>query len=109
VIVVGLTAIAPALGPHASGLAATFPVYVTVIAAFTHVHQGPAAAIDVLRGLLAGLFGTAAFFVVINLGIVRLGIGPAFALAIATTLALQAVALRWVRANGGGPVEPEPA
>jgi hypothetical protein len=108
-LVVGLTAIAPRLGPHVSGLVATFPVYVTVIAAFTQVHQGPAAAIDVLRGLLAGLFGTAAFYVTVHLALAQVGIAAAFGLAIAITLPIQVVALRLVRASASAPIEPEPA
>lgn len=108
-LVVGLTAIAPALGPHTSGLVATFPVYVSVMAVFTQRHQGPAAAVDVLRGLLAGLFGTAAFYVVIHLAVVPLGIAPAFLLATAITLVIQAIALRSVRGASRGPIEPESA
>ncbi len=108
-LVVGLTAIAPVLGPHTSGLVATFPVYVSVMAIFTQRHEGPAAAIDLLRGLLAGLFGTAAFYVVVHLAVVPLGIAPAFLLATAITLGIQAIALRFVRARSGGPIEPEPA
>lgn len=108
-LVVGLTAIAPALGPYTSGLVATFPVYVLVMAAFTQRQQGPAAAADVLRGLLAGLFGTAAFYVVIHLAVVPLGIAPAFLLATTITLGIQAIALRWVRGAARGPIQPEPA
>jgi hypothetical protein len=108
-LVVGLTAIAPRLGPQASGLIATFPVYVAVMAAFTQRQQGAPAAIDVLRGLLAGLFGTAAFYVVVHLAIMPMGIAPAFLLATAITLGIQAIALRRVRAMSPGPIEPEPA
>ncbi len=108
-LVVGLTAIAPVLGPHTSGLVATFPVYISVMAVFAQRHQGPAAAVDLLRGLLAGLFGTVAFYVVVHLAVVPLGIAPAFLLATAITLAIQAVALRSVRSATRGPIEPEPA
>ncbi len=105
-IVLILTALAPSLGPHTSGLVATFPVYVSVLAVFGQQQDGPAAALDVLRGLLAGLVGTAAFFVVIAIGIVPLGIAPAFAAAIALTFAIQAVALRWVRSTTPLAIEP---
>ena len=84
-LVVGLTAIAPVLGPHTSGLVATFPVYVAVMAVFSQRHQGLAAAIDLLRGLLAGLFGTATFYAVIHVTIVPVGIAPGFLLATAIT------------------------
>ena len=59
--------------------------------------------------MLAGLFGTAAFYVVIHLALVPLGIVPAFLLATAITLAIQAIALRSVRRASRGPIEPEPA
>ncbi|HEY6058712.1 MAG TPA: hypothetical protein VIV06_11805 [Candidatus Limnocylindrales bacterium] len=96
-LVVGLTELAPALGPAVSGVVATFPVYLSVLAIFAHVRLGPGAAIAVLRGLLAGLFGTAAFFVVVHLGLVPLGVVPAFAGATGAALAIQAVALRTLR------------
>jgi hypothetical protein len=106
--VVALTAAAATLGPHLSGLVATFPVYVSVLAVFGQRQQGPAAALDVLRGLLAGLFGTAAFYLIVALGLEQLGIVPTFSLAVAVTLAIQAVALRRVRATTTD-IEPEPA
>jgi hypothetical protein len=108
-IVVLVTGAAVALGPRLSGLAATFPVYVAVLAVFGQLHEGPAAAIDVLRGLLAGLPGTAAFYLVVAAGLERLGIPATFGLAVVVALALDAVALRWVRVTSQGPVEPEPA
>jgi hypothetical protein len=107
-MVVALTAAAATLGPHLSGLVATFPVYVSVLAVFGQRQQGPAAALDVLRGLLAGLFGTAAFYLIVALGLEQLGIVPTFSLAVAVTLAIQAVALRRVRATTTD-IEPEPA
>jgi hypothetical protein len=106
-LVVGLTTIAPLLGPHTSGIIATFPVYVSILTLFTHRQEGLPGALDVLRGLLVGLFGTAAFMLVLALGLIPLGIGPAFGLALALTLAIQAVALRSVRAGAGPAVELE--
>jgi hypothetical protein len=104
-LVVGLTAIAPYLGPVTSGLVATFPVYVSVLAVFEHLHAGRLAALGVLRGVLVGLFGTVAFYVVVHALLVPAGIAVAFAAAIVVTLAIGAVALRRVRASV---VEPEP-
>ena len=98
-LVLALTAIAPLLGPVTSGIVATFPVYVSVLAVFTHLRDGPRAATDVLRGMLTGLFGTAAFFVVLHVLLEPYGIAVAFALAVAVTLAIAAVALRIVRAE----------
>ena len=108
-LVVGLTGLAPLLGAHTSGIVATFPVYVSILALFTHHQEGLPGAMDVLRGLLVGLFGTAAFLLILAVALVPLGIGPAFGLAIACTIAIQAVALRVVRAGAGRPTELESA
>ncbi len=105
VLVVGITAVAPVLGPGWSGIVATFPVYLSVMAAFTHRHAGPAAADDVLRGILAGLYGTVAFYVVVTLGLGVAGVLVTFVGGILAALAFDAVALRIVRPG----VEPEPA
>ncbi len=104
-LVLGITAVAPYLGPHWSGLLATFPVYLSVLAVFTHRQTGPGAADDVLRGLLVGLYGTAAFFVVVAVGLEPIGIAATFVGAVALTLAIEAVTLRRVRSG----LEPEPA
>jgi hypothetical protein len=96
-LVFGLTAIAPSLGPRLTGLAATFPVYVSVMTTFTQRAAGFPAAVGLLRGLLVGLYGTAAFFTVLVVGLVPAGIPPAFIAALAAALGIQAVALRSVR------------
>ena len=72
---------------------APFPLYGPILAAFAHRLHGPKAAIAVLRGLLAGLFAFAAFFLALAALLERVGIGPAFAVALTLTLALQAGAL----------------
>jgi hypothetical protein len=103
-LVVIITAAAPILGPGWSGILATFPVYLAVMAVFTHRHAGAAAADDVLRGLLAGLYGTAAFYVVVTLGLGSAGIAVTFSAAVAVALAIEAASLRIVRPG----VAPEP-
>jgi hypothetical protein len=104
-LVVGLTTLAPSLGPVTSGIVATFPAYVSVLAVFEHLRGGRAAGIGTLRGLLVGLFGTVAFHVVIRTAVVPFGVGVAFPVAVAVTGLIGAVALRRVRA---GLVAPEP-
>jgi hypothetical protein len=96
-LVVGLTTVAPLLGPVTSGLVSTFPVYVSVLAVFGHLHDGRDAALGVLRGLLAGLFGTTAFYVVVHLAVEPAGVAPTFTIAIALTLSIQALALSRIR------------
>ncbi|HEX5828809.1 MAG TPA: hypothetical protein VFY23_14890 [Candidatus Limnocylindrales bacterium] len=98
-LVVGLTAAAERLGAIPSGLAATFPAYVSVLAVFAHLHDGRPAALGVLRGLLSGLFGTITFFVMLHTLLVPAGIVPAFAAAIAGALLVGGLGLRRVRAR----------
>jgi hypothetical protein len=105
-LVIGLTSIAPSLGPVASGIVATFPAYVSVLAVFEHLRGGRLAGLAVLRGLLVGLFGTVAFHVVIHVLVVPFGPAVAFPVAIAVTGAIGAVALRRVRV-GLLPPDPE--
>jgi hypothetical protein len=60
-LVLALTGLAGALGPRLSGLLASFPVLATVLAAFTHAQEGPAAAAQLLRGFATGLVAFAVF------------------------------------------------
>lgn len=87
--VVGLTEIAPALGPNLTGLLAPFPLYAGVLAIFAHRTQGPGAAVSVLRGLQVGLFAFASFFLLLGLLLESAGIALAFTIAIAVALAVQ--------------------
>jgi len=96
-IVLGLTALAPALGPLLTGILSTFPVYASILAVFAHVLEGRPAGIAVLRGLLVGLFAFAGFFIVLGALIERAGIALGFAIALAVALAVQAASLRLVR------------
>lgn len=102
--VIVITSSASLLGPHLTGLLAPFPLYASILAAFTQRNQGPLAAAQVLRGLLLALFAFAGFFTVLALLIVRMGIGAAFGGAIAAALMIHAGAL-WVlrRPHAGGP------
>jgi hypothetical protein len=108
-LVVGLTTIAPLLGPTVSGIVTTFPVYVSVLTVFAFLGDGRPAAMGVLRGALIGLPGTVAFYVPIHFFVVSPGVAPAFALSIAVTSAIGMVALP--RARGRMPtledLEPE--
>jgi hypothetical protein len=103
VLVVGLTTIAPLLGPTVSGIVTTFPVYVSVLSVFAYLHGGRPSAIGTLRGALIGLPGTVAFYLPIHYLIVGFGIGPAFALSLAVTAAIGALALPRARGIGSKP------
>ena len=60
---------------------------------FAHRLRGVAAGIAVMRGLLLGLFGFAAFFAVLAFWLEPGGVAPAFAIAIVASLAVQAGSL----------------
>jgi hypothetical protein len=96
-IVGALIGIAPVLGPRVTGLLSPFPVYAAILTVFAHRGQGMTAAIGVLRGLLAGLFGFVAFFVVVAGSIERLGVAATFVIATLVALAVQLLSLRGVR------------
>lgn len=98
---VSLTAAAPHLGARPSGLAAAFPLYTAVLAVFAQRLHGPAAAVEVLRGLLFGLVGFAAFFALVAALVDVAATATAFASAGAASLLLQAAALLILREFSG--------
>ena len=96
-LVLGLTALAPYVGPRASGLLATYPAFAAVLAAFSQRSRGAAAAVRVLRGLLIGLFAFTGFFTVLAVTLERLGIAASFAIATLVALAIQSGTLALMR------------
>jgi hypothetical protein len=91
-LVVALTAVSGALGPHLSGLLAPFPIITSVLAVFTHGHSGPAQVRVLLRNFLVGFFGFAAFCLTLAVGMPSLQVAPAFLLALMAALAVAAAA-----------------
>ena len=87
--ILGLTGIAPLIGPRLTGLLSTIPLYTAILTIFAHRLQGGAGAASVLRGLLLGLFSFAGFFLVQALLIQSAGIAISFLAAIFTTLVIQ--------------------
>jgi hypothetical protein len=100
-LVVILTAFAGILGPELSGLLAALPMITSVLLAFTHRHEGAERARGLLRGFVAGLVATSVFLEIVTEGVVPLGIGPAFGLAVVACLAYQAVAIHRMRPAAG--------
>jgi hypothetical protein len=89
-LVVGISSLAAVLGGHVSGVLATFPVYASVLTTFAHVTRGRVEAVDVLRGLAAGLPGFGAFFLTLHAMLGAVGLGESFGLAIVVGLTAQA-------------------
>ncbi|MBV8767074.1 MAG: hypothetical protein JOZ66_19395 [Hyphomicrobiales bacterium] len=96
-LVVAVTAGAATLGPRLSGLLATFPIFATVLTVFAHRVQGATAARQVLRGLLMGLYGFAAFFAVLSLLLSRASVPLAFLAAGAAAILIQGVSFKLMR------------
>jgi hypothetical protein len=101
-LVVGITAAATTLGPSLSGLLATFPVFVTVLAVFTHRREGPGRTVPLLRGVLVGMVGTVAFLAVLHVALPTWQVAAAFAAALVVVAAIQVVALGFLRRGQGG-------
>jgi hypothetical protein len=93
VLVLAITESAPMIGPRWSGVLATFPVYAAILTVFAH-RVAAAPAVQVLRGLLWGLFGFAGFFVILGALLEPAGVGLAFVAASGVALGLQALSLR---------------
>src|SRR3954470_18214982 len=90
-LVLALTGLAGALGPRLSGLLASFPVLATVLAAFTHAQEGPAAAAQLLRGFATGLVAFAVFCFVVAELLPSHGIAVTFLIGAAVALAAHAI------------------
>jgi hypothetical protein len=66
-----------------------FPVFATVLAAFTQRSAGPLAAQRLLRGVLLGSFGFASFFAVVTIGLVRWSLMRTYLVACLSALVVQ--------------------
>ena len=89
-----LTEIAPLIGPRLTGLLSTLPLYTSILTVFAHRLQGSSGAINVLRGLLLGMFAFVSFFLMLGIMIERVGIGVSFIAAIMITLLVQGTTLQ---------------
>ena len=94
-----LTGVSSLLGPQLSGLLTPFPVFASILGAFTHHFQGKAAACRLLRGVVIGSFTFAVFFLVIAGTIERWGIILTFSVAILALLLLHACSLWFLQKN----------
>jgi hypothetical protein len=88
-----VTAIAPFIGARLTGLLTTIPLYVSILAVFAHRHQGGNGAINVLRGLVYGLFAFASFQLVLGLLIEEQSLALSFSAATLAALVTQGITL----------------
>jgi hypothetical protein len=89
-LVLALTAVSGALGPHLSGLLAPFPIITSVLAVFTHTHGDAAQVSILLRNFLFGFYGFAAFCFALAISLPALTVAGAFTLATVAALSVQA-------------------
>jgi hypothetical protein len=89
-LVLVLTGLSGAFGPHLSGLLAPFLVITSVLAVFTHSHNGVAQLGILLRNFLVGFYGFAAFCFLLAVTLPALTTIAAFGLATVAALAVQA-------------------
>jgi hypothetical protein len=92
-LVLALTGGARILGPALSGLLASLPVYAGTLTAFAHRAHGGRAAISMIRGVLFGLFGYAAFFLALVLLLPRFTLAVAFTTSCVVNFAVQGCSL----------------
>jgi len=89
-----LTETASFLGPRLTGLLSAIPLYTLILTVFAHRLQGSIGAINVLRGLLFGMFAFVSFFFALGMLIERTSFDTAFLAAILTALLVQGNTLR---------------
>lgn len=106
-LVLSVTFAASHIGARLSGFFAMFPVMSTVLVGFSHVYSGPAFAVTMLRGMVAGYFAFSVFCLVVALGLRHESIALAFGAAFACALAIQ-VGARRMLAGPSVPVAPAP-
>ncbi len=94
-LVFGLTAFADRLGPDLSGLISPVPVFASVLAVFTHRHQGGAAAAELLRGVILGSISFSVFFLAVALALGPIGLVASYGLA----ALVNSAALGWDRSR----------
>ncbi|GHV50859.1 hypothetical protein FACS1894168_2510 [Deltaproteobacteria bacterium] len=66
-VVLIVTALSSRLGPHISGVFSAFPVFLSVMFAFSHKLCGPESTRPFARGIILGSFSFEAFFIVVAL------------------------------------------
>ena len=92
-ILIAITTAASLLGPKWSGLLSPFPVFTFVMVAFAHSQGGSAAAGRFIRGVVRGLFGYLAFFLVVSQLVTQGSLAVAYGLAAIVALGVNGLSL----------------
>jgi hypothetical protein len=90
---------AATLGPTVSGILLSLPITGSIMPPFTLHLYGSDALARLLRGFVTGLTGFTAFFLLVSIAVVPLGVVAAFSLATLAALATVAALSRGMRAH----------
>ena len=99
-LLVLITTMAATLGSKWGGLLSPFPIFTFVMAIFAHIQGGPAAARQLMRGVLLGLFSYTTFFVVVALLVQPVNLFAVYILAALSALVVNGVFLMWMVGKG---------
>ena len=91
-MVLGVTAMAEALGTTWTGLFAAFPVMSTVLAVFSHRANGPGFAVALLRAMVGGFYSFIAFSLTVSVLLAHASVAVTFAAAVAAAVVVQGTA-----------------
>ena len=103
------TAVATTVGARLTGLLTVFPLYATVLTVFAHGSAGRQGALQVLRGVVLGLYAYVTFCFTAAVLLGRIDTVAAFALAAVAALLVQASTLAAVLSSSRGRAEPAAA
>lgn len=84
-----VTHFAARMGPGLSGMFAMFPVMGSVLTSFTHRHDGPGAAVKLLKGMVLGYYAFSIFCITLALTLSPYGLMPSFIMAFGAALSVQ--------------------
>jgi hypothetical protein len=100
-LVLAVTCGASELGPRLAGIFAMFPVMGTVLVGFAHAQSGRAHAVALLRGMVLGYFGFAAFCLVVSMllrqGYIAVAFAAAFLCALVVQLGIKGLLNVWTK------------
>jgi hypothetical protein len=105
-VVLAVELTVPLLGSGASGILSMIPVTTSVVSVFAHRTDGAHAVVGIQRGLLMGLFGTAAFSTTMSILVDDAGPLVAFIAAVIVLGFVQTGSLMVIRYNGKHPEPP---
>ena len=104
-VVLAVELAVPVVGSGAAGILSMIPITTSIVSVFAQRSEGVNAAVGVQRGLLVGVFGTAAFLGTVGVLIEDAGLAVAFLVGLAVLSLVEAAALKAGRRSQGRPAK----